>query len=274
MLTLGFANHYYTLWDVRKETRYGSGQVINGSFTGSSWEVTVCTFYRSLSADYDQAIQKIEEIAQGRGYNINLELRGQSREWSTAGTKEAPPKPAPYQFSFGKLQWADIRESDDVWQLERAYAEEKNPRTRVYARRRLIELGELIRYDWSCKEYDFENSTDDNYVFKLVPQKYASRRQVERFNSDKARSEKSGHFFSEGEKVVVNVKTINSISFDTMYGLNFIVMMETEDGKMVYYRGANPPSVPTDSFVTIQGTVKYSEYKGIKQTMLQRIKVK
>jgi hypothetical protein len=41
----------------------------------------------------------------------------------------------------------EIPEATDIWQLTRAMHNESNPRRRVYARRRLIELGELVHRD-------------------------------------------------------------------------------------------------------------------------------
>lgn len=272
MLTIGFANQFYTLWDVTKETRYTAGEVLNGVFTGQSYEVTKLTYYKNLSVVYEEAIAKIEQLVQGGEYEINLELKGQSREYSS-GKKFDAKKPEPWQFPYGKLMWEDIRTCDDVWQLERIY-NEGSARNKVYARRRLIELGELVAYAWEQKVYDFENSTDDNYVFNLVQRKYATKRQAQRFEEEKNKANKSGFFFSEGEKVLLSVKEIARFSFETQYGYTTILTMETEQGQYVYYKGGTPPSLNEEGYTNIQGTVKYNEYKGLQQTLLQRIKIK
>jgi hypothetical protein len=47
----------------------------------------------------------------------------------------------------------------------------------------------------------------------------------------------------------------------------------TDDNKVVYYKGSTPPSFDGKDWISVKGTVKHSEYKGTKQTFLQRIKI-
>lgn len=288
MLTLGFTNHYYTLWNVVTSIRYGRGEVVNGVFNGERWQVTSYNYIQNLSMDFDAAVEKITTIAGDNKWEEDLSLRGEHGSFER--TKRMIESMADWQFTFGKLTSCDIRVSTDVWQLTRAMNEEVGGRRRAYARRRLLELGELVRYEWVEKVFDQQlcdqywkdhggvitNENNPTHSMFVVDKKrnYATPRQVARFEAQKAERELSGHFFKDGERVTINIKQIDSFHFETAYGTTFICKYLTSDNKAVKYMGANPPDISTEHFVLVQATAKHSEYKGVAETKLQRIKIK
>lgn len=251
MLTLGFSSMYYTLWEVDEpQKRYTSGAIVNGVFTGSYYMEQKCTYLQNLSMDYDAAIAKIKERSAGK-YIIDLDLKGHSTFVRNCGS-EGNDMPD-YVFTFGQLAGQDIRMATDVWQLKRAMKEERGGRRRVYARHRLIELGELVRSTFD----------GDNYI---TPAHF-------RFLSEKAeKRSKSGHFFENGKRITLALKRIGGCSYDTQYGTVFIEEYLTSDDKVVKYKGSSPLDID-DEFVEVVGTVEHTDYKGDPETRLKRMKL-
>lgn len=255
MFTLGFTHTYYTLWEVGEpQKRYTSGATVNGVFTGSYYMEQECVYLQNLSMDYDAAIAKIEERSGGKCV-IDLDLKGHSTFMRNCGS-EGNDMPD-YVFSFGQLAGKDIRIATDVWQLKRAMKEERGRRRRVYARRRLVELGELVRSK-------FEG---DNYI---TPAHF-------RFISERAEKQsKCGHFFENGKRVTLILKRIGGASWPVQFGHRqstmFLEEYITEAGQVVKYKGSSPPDI-NDVFVEVSGTIEHSEYNGQPETRLKRMKL-
>ena len=255
MHTLGFTNQYYTLWTVSEPfIKYGRGEVINGVFRGECELAVTTTYMQNLSMDYDTAIEKITQISNGV-FKEDLTLKGE-HGWKYDTCLKRYTTFEVYQFSFGKLLGTDIRTCDDVWQLRRAMNDEPNIRTRVYARRRLIELGELILHPRE------PNAND-------ITIKYISKDQYARIQI----AEKSKWLHNEGEKVTLEIKKISSTGYESQYGWVFIVTYESIDENIYMYKGSSPPYLNQEGYTKVSATIKHNEYKGVKQTLLQRIKL-
>lgn len=255
MLTLGFSSQYYTLWEVSEpKKRYTSGATVNGVFTGSYYMEQKCTYIQNLSKDYDAAIAKINEQSGGK-YGIDLDLRGHSTFVRSCGiTGNDMPD---YVFSFGQLVGQDIRTATDVWQLKRAMKEESGKRRRAYARRRLIELGELVRNTFDGDKY-------------ITPAHW-------QFLKDKAAKQAaSGHFFENGSRVTLILKRIGGTSWPVQFGYRqstmYLEEYITEAGQLVKYKGGSPLDI-NDEFIEVVGTVEHSEYNGTPETRLKRMKL-
>lgn len=284
MLTLGFTNHYYTLWTVNTFIKYGRGEVVNGVFNGQCYQVTKYAYLQNLSMDYEEAKAKIALRAGEREWEEDLSLRGEYGSFER--TVRMLKAMADWQFTFGQCDGQDMRTSTNVWQLNRAMHEEVGGRRRVYARRRLIELGEVVKYEWTEKVLDVMACADynwDNPPYIYIKRKYATRVQRDRMEAKKRENEMSGHFFTDGAKVSIEVKEVERFSFDTQFGITTVVKYITRDGKMVKYMGSSAPQlgkenedgdfIKAEDFMMIKATIKHSEYKGVKETKLQRIKV-
>lgn len=251
MNTLGFTTEYYTLWEVSEPIkRYGAGQVINGVFHGNIYWEQACLYVQNLSKTYDKAIEKIANIGE---FVEDLTLRGHSSFVRNVKT-ETIDYPD-HIFPFGQLMGQDIRQSDNVWQLTRTMNDDKNKRRRVIARRRLIELGELIR--------NICFASEDNYIPKGHFQRLKEQ-------ADKLAA--SGHFFEAGKRIRVNIQRIGGFGFETQYGITYIEEYMTEAGQLIKYKGSSPIQLP-EGFSTVIGTIEHSEYKGYPETRLKRMKI-
>lgn len=132
MLKIGFATQFYTLWNVEVESNYST---VNGVHYLSG-QTARYNFIKNISTSLEKTKALYPDL------DIDDSLRGKTGNWERQ-EKLSPPFDL---FPFGKLACMPIIESADVWQLDRLYhLTSVNPRTRVLARRRLIELGELVR---------------------------------------------------------------------------------------------------------------------------------
>lgn len=262
MLTLGFTNHYYTLWSVTESNRTDE--------YGCMWGVSSFNYQQNLSMDYDTAIRKIEAISHSR-YNIDLDLRGSSSFVTERMIKDFTDD----QFTFGKLISQCFSKTEDVWQLTRAMNKERGAHRKVNARKRLIELGELKRYSWVEKYFDENLAADYNNRQDCMVERKRSHcpiKMIQKLELMKKEQECNGHFFNPGDKVIVMIKKVGSFSFDSAFGTTFVEKYMTEDGKMLKYMGASPLEISEDKFVKVKGTVKHDSYRG-PETKLQRMKI-
>jgi uncharacterized protein (DUF3820 family) len=106
------------------------------------------------------------------------------------------------------------------------------------------------------------------------------------------------HHYDEKSKVQLNLTLVKETSYDTCYGKTYIITFkENATGRMFLYKGANYPiakisykyknievaegsmeSCKSDiirkgATYQVKGTVKLGDYKGIKQTFLQRLTI-
>lgn len=269
---LGFANVFYTQWNVTTRTEYGRGQVVNGQFTGEVYKVTDYFYECNLSMDLDAARAKIAARAGDRPFGEDFSLRG-SKSW--CHRELMVESFADYQFTFGQLVSTDIREATDVWQLKRAVQQELGKRRRVIARRRLVELGELVRFvheDKIVAKWDEE--TGDPLEYKSETNNWATPKQAAFLKARAEEAKMSGHFFTQGERITIEVKFVGEFFFESHFGRTYVEKYETRDGKLVKYMGASPLDIKAeDGFVTVKGTVDHSEYKGTKETKLKRMQL-
>lgn len=198
MYTIGFTQVYYTLWFV-------SEPIERTNFLCSSKElVQECSYIQNLSIDYGRALDKMKARF-GDQFKIDLELKGHS-SFERILSSTPVELYEQWQFSFGNLRGSDIRECDDVWQLNRAMREEKGGRRKVYARLRLVELGVIHR----------------NPFFASGSDRYISSTHL-RYLTEKANHEAiTGHFFENGQRVKVSIKRVGGTFYDTQYGTTFI----------------------------------------------------
>lgn len=242
---IGFTSVYYTLWLVHEPTeRYNASR-------GLIETVQQCEYLQNLSIDYDKAVEKMK--AKNIEFSIDLDLRGHYSFQRVLSVDNYEI----WQFSFGKLAGYDMRVSDDVWQLNRAMKEEKSARRRVVARKRLLELSELIRNN--------DRSLSEEVYINACMYRYLTQKKVERENSK--------HYFKEGERVNISVTKTGSTYYDTQWGTVFVIWYQDSEGRIFKYKGSNPPNISQQDYVNISATVKHGMYDSVPETLLQRIKV-
>lgn len=227
---IGFSGTFYCLWHYGKDVR--------GNYKHS--------YIKKISTD----IEKVKKLYPE--YPIDMQLQGWS--WSPKQSESTFIKPTDSQFTFGKQRGCEISTSDDIKALWSLYltVESGIGRNKVYARRRLIELGLLVRY-----RNGHSNYCSPAYAAKL--------------EADKAGK---GLFYNNGEKVVLNVKWSRSFNYETQYGRVFVVEYLDTENRVFKYKGSTPPYFENkDGFTTIKATIKHSNYKGQDETLIQRIQI-
>lgn len=131
MLTIGFANQFYTLWDVTTETNY-----ITDSY-GKHWpsyETTRYSYIKNISTDLD----RVKELYPNT--SIDDSLRGIHRSWSQDSKEDLSPE----LFKSGKYAMKTIQEVADIdikyliWYNENGYI----PKTREL----IAELPQVIAH--------------------------------------------------------------------------------------------------------------------------------
>jgi hypothetical protein len=268
MLTIGFTEQYYTLWSVGEpypafynQYEYDMKQDIN--------------YYQNLSLDLEEAKKKVEAKYPNEKYAIDLMLRGESGSYTRTLNGERLSNAPDWMFSFGKLKYQDIRIADDVWQLTRAYGSEKNKRTRLYARKRLIELGEIVRYDWvqtvNININWGKSGMPENYQDVQYSRKYATLDQIEEIEKE-INKPTSGHYEVDGAKVILELKEIESFGFNGNFGYTYICIYADINNREFKYMGSSPSDISKDTFTKVQATITHDNYKGA-ETKLKRIKI-
>ena len=266
---IGFAEKFYTLWD------YSTAENWSTTSDGKHYLTSVTHQYnyiKNISFDLDKVKTLYPDV------EICAELRGVTRSWDKS---EKIDYPSAY-FPFGKLVGNLISECNDVWQLNRTYLS-GDARRKVLARKRLIELGELVRFDWvenvqisATYGVKVDGGFTDIFENADVKRKYITLANYEyemRKKATEIENSKSVYLHNEGDKVTVTIQKISQFSFETQYGFCYIVTYNTENGDVYYYKGSSPMEMENDTFYTVKGTVKHNEYNGVKQTLLQRLKI-
>ncbi len=248
MQTIGFATEFYTLWEVSDPYKV---------------PVNAYQYYMKQDFNYVQNLSKTLEGAKAKikgEFTIDLTLRGHS---SFVRSSDILSGFEVWQFTFGKLMGMDIRTCEDVWQLERAMDEEKREARSSIAKQRLIELGEIIRFDgdWIKKS------------------QIAGRMEQKR-----KQALKNGHFFTDGQKVKLTVELEEEFNFKTQFGTCYICVFRDAEGRLFKYKGGSPPELAKidsegireykdGSTYNMTATVKHGQYKEVDETYIQRIKI-
>jgi hypothetical protein len=264
---IGFATEYFTLWNMAEIRRY---EKIN-NLDVHVWTDWVYTYRQNLSKSEEQAIEKFKKRF---GYHPEIDdsLRGQTSSF-TKTEREMLPYTV---FPFGKLQMVNILESDDAWQLNRVLSGEgaighpkefntsKPLRRRVLARKRLIELGEIIKFKhlgdkWDDNKGEWINNVQLKYISKID---YEHMIRVQR----------SSWLHENGEKVELSLQLVKKTGYESSYGYIYIIIYKTRGGQEYTYKGSTPPNIE-DEFTRVTATIKNGEYRQIKQNLIQRVKI-
>ena len=109
MKAIGFANKFYTLWDLSVEPLYTE---VNGQHRQSG-EKHNRTYYQNLSTDLDKAQARFTELTGLSAPSPHEDLRGHTRSWSTT-TSQGFQVYLDDEFKFGKYIGEKITESTDA----------------------------------------------------------------------------------------------------------------------------------------------------------------
>ena len=76
-----------------------------------------------------------------------------------------------------------------------------------------------------------------------------------------------------GERIEIDVTVEKSTYYETAFGTIFVFTMRDKNDNVIVYRGQTLCIQPGEQ-IRIKGTIKdHSEYKGVKQTIVQRVKI-
>jgi len=234
---IGFAEKYYTLWDVYEDNSDG--------------------FYvKNLSMDLDIAKSKVEGE-----YEVDLTRRGTTWNYDDGGMDM--PEPASDEFSFGRCRNLKIMESDEIWQLERACKEE-TPERQELAVKRLMELDNKYEFVPFRNGYWDRKERDEILKHEAEETRKANLKRGHFFNDkDKVELELRTleAFGFNGSYGYCNVRVYESkcgrifkYIGTSPPDLNELEYHYTKSGKWYI-------TIEDDSFYKVSATVKHSEYK-------------
>lgn len=273
MLRIGFANKFFTLWSVSEPYKC---YVDEYSFY---WR-TDFDYIRNLSIEEKTAQEKARK---GGAVNLSVDysLKGSSSFFRDSEPRVDHEKTPAYIYPIGvhKHGSGDIRDflspespelhEDQIKALWTLYLKKdicftgENPvrpewrRPIIYARRKLLEAGILVRYDG-----------------RILASSYLDKYKAEQA----ARGLEDGCFYNDKERIEIELKEVSSRLFEGVGQFGeysfFIIKYADKKGRAFYYKGSSVPSLSSDDFIQIKGTVKHSLYNGTTQTLLQRISIK
>lgn len=274
-LIIGFSGTYYCLWSWWNEANY--------SMTGSGNYVatdgyTKYAYIKRISTD----LNKVKELYPN--IPIDMGLHGQSWDLDKKGKKESLPYDVfPYGFKGEGTKIMECNEPKHLWAL---YLKNYRgtARNKVYARRRLVELGLLVPYKTSKNievwKQKFVNDVCVDYSETIVTRSsYSSPSFVAKVEASKEKAEayklmEKGHFYNDGDKVVLKVKKIGSFSFESKFGTCFVVEYVDSENRVFKYKGSTPPYFENENiFTEVKATIKHGNYKGQDETLIQRISI-
>lgn len=267
MTAIGFATKFYTLWDYTVEKVYFTD--CNGKHHLSGHR-HVYHYIKNISQNLDKVKEMYPDI------EPNHELFGRNSYWEKTETIDFTDT----QFPYGNYRGTEIMECNDTFQLRRCLEDQHKvgARRRVLARRRLIELGELVRYHHLKVITSNYNGYDEGrpIISCVAVRKYATPRDVENFEKIKAeelRKAQTVFLHQDGEKVELDLKLVDRFSFPTQFGLCFIATYKDKADNVYKYKGSSPPNIENDDFYHVKCTIKHNDYRGEKQTLIQRVKI-
>lgn len=288
MLTIGFSTKFYTLWKVDV---YEHWTVVNGVPLPS--KRTAYAYLRNLSFDLNKAKEKLQEAIGDQVFQVDLTLKGHSSFFiDTPIEPREKAEQKEYTFTFGKLRGQDIREAgsascrfrvgmeeyerqsstysadhemkDAVWQLERAMKDESTARRKVYARRRLIELGHLVRRDWFEKMPVFDPYNGENILTKEIKRKWMPKGLAKW--QDEIGSKK-GLWYADKARVELKITFLKEKMVETPYGVLYIMTFIDGNDHIVTYKGGKAIALDKNETIVVKATIKHNR----NETYIQRL---
>jgi co-chaperonin GroES (HSP10) len=271
-LHIGFATEFFTLWERRAEQHYKT------STDGMQYLAhTVYDYYFLQNLSKDQAAAQEKAAARGcTELEPDFQLFGQRWNFSVTVRENQPVQPPTrFQTDIYGMYGTDIAAYDystehykrggeiklpgisALWvEYLHAYNTERTHtfnelRRAVICRAKLTELGILIKVG---REY-------------LTPGK-AERKAKAAIVAAAAQ----GHHYENGKRMALEIKEIDSFSFDGNFGTTFIKTYVSNDGKLFKYMGGTPPEISREDFTPVKATIKHDNYRDVMETKLQRIK--
>lgn len=242
MKAIGFANEFYTLWDVTVEPMYVS---VNGQHRQSG-NKTIRTYFQNLSTNLNKAKDRFTELTGISAPEPDEDLKGISKSWTTTEDFEVYSSE---EFNFGKYAGKNISECEDIEYLKWMFNEISGDRRELVSK--VLVTSGMVRYD-----EDTICSKEKAKLFK--------------HNA----SLKTGHHYTAGEKVELDLTVRSAFNFNGHFGTTYVYEFYTSNLEVVKYMGSKCHDINEGDTLSVKATIKHSEYQGEKETKLLRIKIK
>lgn len=236
MKVIGFATKYYTLWEVSKPS---TEKVDDYSFR----RVQRYDYIQNLSMDLESAKAKLGDSK----YEIDLELKGSSSFVSRGELVKNVPENL---FRFGKHRYQEIDTIEDLDYIKWYYNESHSE----FAKSVLLDKGFIEYDDQLLSKEEYQNLLDEK----------AKNEYIETLQN--------GHHFENKKRLELEIKELDSFSFEGAYGTVFVVTYASKCGKLLKYLGTTPQDISEDNFTKVKATTKHDEYNGVEETKLTRIR--
>jgi hypothetical protein len=256
---IGFSNIYYTLWQISEPYKVYTSP--------KTWyeKVNVC-YIKNLSMDLEEAKSKVPNFDY-----VNLELKGQYGSRYSEVIKHGNDY-TDDQFKTWPLEGQYVKDCNSVYHLFKGLDAETNPRTRVYIRRRLVELGDLIQLKGDRLKLGEK-------IFGCGKSRFYTKKQVERI-IEAENSPISGHYGTNGKREILFLTQVKSFGFDSVYGYQHVVIYKDVENKEYKYKGTSPIYLSdysmkdgNGSTLKVKATIDHDEYKGVNETRLKRMQL-
>jgi hypothetical protein len=270
---IGFANQFFTLWNVSKPYKHYFNEY------AYEWR-TDLQYIQNLSKDEKAAQDKAVKFG-AVCLEVDEYLRGRSSSFFTSGDKGIDYSNTPeyiYPAGIHRDGRGDIRDFlspdspilhvDQIKALWTLYLKKdicfgtesiSRPEWRrpvVYARRKLLDAGILVRYD-------------GRVLAASYLEKYKAQQETKALEA--------GLFFNDKERIEIELKEMSSRHFEGVGAFGeysfFIITYTDRNGRAFYYKGSSVPQIPEGDFLKVKATVKHSVYNGTMQTNLQRFHI-
>lgn len=195
-------------------------------------------FHKNISTDLEKATAWAE--SENLDYYVDYGQKGRSWE-----DQFIPAYRMPFKNENGL-----VRECTSIWHLWTVFTDNFGvPKRKELAKARLDELGALTEYKG-----------------ELLPD-FEIKRRVERDAQIK------DHHYEDKKRLDLSLTFLYSTSYDTQYGTTYIQNFIDGESRVFTYKGSNPiASFEKGDEVKVKATIKHTEYKGERQTLIQRLK--
>lgn len=224
--------------------------------------VNVTYYIQNLSTDYDKAVEKAERIAKHEGFPLNLNV-GMTEDDSLNEIVRGERRPSAEVIRANIKQAEAVVAKNDFWVFKtsiRTFSRGKWEGETVYnvltKDRDYLEW--LVDSDLDSLQIDFIKTVLDNNPDTRKPSEYVGELK---------------------QRITVDVVIKKTFTVESFYGTSLMIGMEDSEGNVFvsFYSGAADSiwNLEEGDEVSVTGTIKkHDEYKGVKQTSLNRIKVK
>lgn len=196
-----------------------------------------CEFYRRKKENW-QDVQKLWSIY--NFFTVDAYLQGYDKEEGFNVFNQ------PGTFLYRERHYP----SKNLKDKHNNYVLSPNPRHAVIARRRLVALGELVKFEGNYISMD-------DYCREI-----------------KKRDVNNRHHYNEGDRVTLDLTLVDIKGYETYYGWNTLQFFKDNQDRTFMYSGTSPKNIEIGQTVEVTATIKHNVYKDEKQTLISRMKVK